>query len=115
MHSMRVVILSSHSLFAEGVASRLRQHSEYVDLHHVDVRQPNSLQRVLDARPSVVILDATEPDIDRQCPLGAMFQSLPSLKVIRLDPHQDHVQVVTSEKRLAGEVRDLVDLIEGNI
>jgi len=115
MHLTRVVILSSHSLFAEGVASRLRQHSGHVDLQHVDVRQPNALARVFDAQPSVVILDATDPDIDRQCPLGVMFQSLPALKVIRLDPQQDHVQVVTSEQRLAGEVRDLVDLIEGNI
>lgn len=114
MRLTRVVILSSHSLFAEGVASRLRQHGRHVDLQHVDVRQPDALMSVIDAHPSVVILDATDPNVDRQCPLGVMFQSLPSLRIIRLDPQQDRVQVVTSEQRLAGEVRDLVDLIEGN-
>lgn len=108
----RVVILSGRSLFAEGVASRLRQHGDHIDLHNVDYREPDALAQVVAIQPSTIILDATDPDVDQQCPLGAVLDALPSLKVLRLDPAQNLIQVVTSEQRQAAEVNDLISLIE---
>jgi hypothetical protein len=63
------------------------------------------------SQPSVVILDAHDPDVDRQYPLATMLEALPSLKVIRLDSQQEHIQVVTSEQRRAASVDDLLDVI----
>jgi DNA-binding NarL/FixJ family response regulator len=107
-----VVILSGHSLFAEGVASRLRQHPQRVNLEVMDVRHPDVMAQVASARPSAVILDATDPDIDRLCLLARLQLALPGLKVICLDPGQDRVQVMTSEQLPAGQVFDLLDVIE---
>ena len=112
MARARVVILSGRSLFAEGVASRLRQHSDQIELHNVDYRQADALAQVIALQPSTVILDATDPDVDTQCPLGSVLEALPSLKVLRLGPQQNQVQVVTSEQRQATEVSDLISLIE---
>ena len=108
----RVAILSGRSLFSEGVASRLRQHADEIELHTVDSRQTGALADVIALRPSAIILDATDPDIAHRCPLNVMLEALPSLRVIRLDPQQNLIQVVTSEQHTAEEVRDLIELIE---
>lgn len=113
MARTRVVILSGQSLFAEGVASRLRQHLDRLELVTIDSRKSDALQQVLDARPSTVILDAADVvDITQDCPLGDLIRELPSFKIIRLDSQQQEIRIVTSEQRLAGEVKDLIELIE---
>jgi DNA-binding NarL/FixJ family response regulator len=108
----RVVILSGRSLFAEGVASRLRQHSERLEIQTIDPHLANITEQVIAAQPTAVILDASDPDAEMHCSIGELLVALPSLKIIRLDPQQPQIQVVTSEQRTAGEVRDLIDLIE---
>lgn len=107
----RVVILSSRSLFGEGVATRLRQHLAESDVQTVDARQPDVLSRVIAVQPTVVILDATDVEAAQACSVGDLLKALPSLKLIRLDPQQKQVQVVTSEQRVVDEVRDLIDVI----
>ena len=110
MTRTRVVILSGHSLFAEGVASRLRQHLEQLELLTVDSGQSDALDRILAAQPATVILDASEAT--PHCFLDNLLQSLLSLKIIRLDPQYSTVQVVTSEQRPAGEVSELIKVIQ---
>ncbi len=113
MARTRVVILSGQSLFAEGVASRLRQHLDKLELVTIDSRKSDALQQVLDARPSTVILDAADVvDLTQDCPLADLLRELPSFKIIRLDSQQQEIRIVTSEQRLAGEVKDLIELIE---
>jgi DNA-binding NarL/FixJ family response regulator len=107
----RVVILSGRSLFAEGVASRLRQDEARVEVVTVDSREPTALAEVVAAGPAAVILDALDPAIPENCPLSRLLQALPSLKVLRLDVQQAQVQIVTSEQRSASEVRDLIEVI----
>ena len=112
MDQARVVILSGRSLFAEGVASRLRQHREHLHIQTIDPRHTNVTEQVIAAQPSAVILDASDPDAEMHFSMGELLAALPSLKIIRLDPQRPQIQVVTSEQRTAGEVRDLIDLIE---
>lgn len=115
MAHSRVVILSGHSLFAEGVASRLRQHLHELELEVVDPRQPDAIARITAARPSTVILDANDSEVIEACPLGRLLRALPALKVIRLDSQQQEIQVVTSELRSVSEVRDLIKVIESPV
>ena len=112
MDQARVVILSGHSLFTQGIASRLRQHSERLEIQIIDPHHADVSEQVVAAQPSAVIIDASDPDAEMYCSIGELLVALPSLKIIRLDPQQPQVQVVTSEQRTAGEVRDLIDLIE---
>ncbi len=110
-----VVILSGHSLFAEGVANRLRQYLEQVEITIVNPLQPDAMAQVAAARPSFVILDVTDSEAIRLYPLSKLLLLLPQLKVIRVNPQQGQVQVVTSEQRPAVVVRDLVEVIEQSI
>ena len=107
----RVAVLSSQSIFVEGVVASLRQSLGEQSLTIVDARQSDSLQRVLAARPNSVILDATDSVIAEQCPLEGLLDAMPALTVIRLDPHHDRIQVVKSEQHRGGQLSDLIDVI----
>jgi DNA-binding NarL/FixJ family response regulator len=108
----RVVIFSSHQLLAEGVASRLHQYLPQLELTFVDSRQPDSLAQIKAVQPSVLIIDVSDTEAARLCSLSELLLLLPMVKVFRLDPHQDQIQVVTLEKHPAQNVHDLVELIE---
>ena len=58
-----VVILSGQSLFAEGIASRLRQYPHLVQLEIVDPRRPDAMAQITAAQPSAVILDVADPGL----------------------------------------------------
>ena len=107
-----VVILSGHTLFAEGVATRLGKQTDRVKLHVVDSSQENALEQVSSVQPAAVILDATDPDATRNCPLTSLFQALPAVRVIRLDPQSSQIQVVTSQRRQAADIAELIDVIQ---
>jgi len=106
-----IVILSSHLLFAEGVASRIREYLQNVEIEIVDPRQSDARAQITAARPSVVIWDDSDPGVSRHLSLSQLLRALPRCKVIRLDPQQEQIQVVTSEQRPAVQVSDLVEAI----
>jgi DNA-binding NarL/FixJ family response regulator len=107
-----VVILSGKTLFTEGVAARLRTHEDWLDLHVVDADRGDALQQVVSARPSAVILDADDPQVTRHCSLNQLFQALPEVRVVRLDPERDQIQLLTSEQHLAADFADLINVIQ---
>ncbi|MFQ5577154.1 MAG: hypothetical protein ACE5G8_09240 [Anaerolineae bacterium] len=109
---MCVAILSGHSLFADGVASRLRQILQNVKLIVVDPAQTDAATRIIAAQPAIIILDVTDTEVTQTFSLSKLLLSLPTLKVIRLDPQRDQIQVVTSVQHPAVEVSDLVEVIE---
>ncbi|NIS79029.1 MAG: hypothetical protein GTO14_02120 [Anaerolineales bacterium] len=107
----KVVVLSSRSLYSEGVLSRLQQHAGQIELHVVDGRLPDSLAEITSLSPSAVILDATDAEVAKHCPLERMLQDIPGLKIIRLDPEQQGFLVVTSQQHQAEEVQDLLEIL----
>ena len=107
-----VVILSSQSLLAEGVASRLRQYLNHTELEIVDPRQADAMLNIINIQPSILLLDITDAEAVRICSLSKLLLSLPELKIIRLDPQHEQIQVVTSEQHPAVNVHDLIEIIE---
>jgi len=110
--STSVVVLTGHTLFAEGIAARLRHYADRIDLHVVGTDQDDVLDRVIEAAPGAVILDTTDPEVTRRCSLGRLFQALPEVRVVRLDPERDQFQLVTSEQREAADIGDLIEVIQ---
>ena len=111
MMDTHVVILSGQLLFAGAIANRLRQYLQQVELEVLDPRQDNLMARITASRPSVVILDVTDCELDGLCSLNDLLFSFSKIKVIQLD-RQGHIQVITSAQHPAVEVHDLVTIIE---
>jgi hypothetical protein len=109
--SASIVIVAHHSLFADGVAAWLGQHLATVELASVDPWLPDAAERIVAARPSAVLLVSLMPDVARSCRVEELLRSLPGLKVVRLDPAVQNVQVMTSRQCPVGSVRDLAEII----
>lgn len=113
MHQ-QIVLLSDHSLFAQGIASRFEQHSERVHVHFVNPRDEDCYNQISAIQPDVVILSvlsASEAEMKEDCTLCDLISAFPSIRIIRLNADQDPVQVITSEQIRLNEVRDLLDLL----
>jgi len=108
----RLVILSNHSLFAEGVASRLLQYPERVDFRFVDPQQAEYLEQIKEICPSAVIIDAADTEPTQRCLLCDLLKALANVTIIRLEVQQKDIQVVTSSQHPLTEVRDILDIIE---
>ena len=107
-----LAIASGRSLFAAGVASRLRQYLPEVELKLIDLRQADAPRQIASVQPTVVILDVTDPEVVELLPLQQLLKVQPSLKIIHLDPQQAEIQVITSQQHVAAEVQDLVRMIK---
>lgn len=111
----RVVILTHHSLFVEGVAARLRQHFPANEIQTVDAGLPAVVSEVIAAQPVFVIVDVTDNGVEKACPLSTLLSTLPTLTVMRLDPEHDYIQMVTSKTQTVRELRDLVGMIGSTV
>jgi len=107
----RVVILSGHSLFAEGIASRLQQYAEQVEVVFVDPGQEDYLDQVADLKPSTVFIDAQDTKTNQCCLLCELLIAFPDIALVRLTVDQKDVQVITSQKQCFGEVQDLIEIL----
>lgn len=112
MKPNRLVILSNHSLFAEGVASRLLQYPERVDVCFVDPQQADYLEKIKENRPSAVIIDAADTHRSQCCLLCDLLMALANVTIIRLEVQHKDIQVVTSSQHPLTEVKDILDIIE---
>jgi len=109
---MAFVILSSRSLFAEGMATRLGQFLGADELVTVDALRPQALQSVIAAAPSVVLLDAGDEAVSQLAPLSVLLTALPTLRIIQFDPRGHQVQVITSACQNVDQAQDLVALLK---
>jgi hypothetical protein len=107
-----VVILSDQALLAEGIASRLREYLQCVSLEIVNRREAGAMAQITALGPSIVILDVTDSEIVQSSSLSALLLAFPGLPIIRLDPEQEQIQLVTSETHRAVEVRDLAKVVD---
>lgn len=111
MGRRRIVILSGQSLFAEGIASRLKEYPQEVNVAVVDPKAPECFALISAHKPSVIILDASDGITSKMCPLNRLLTLVPDLKIIHLDSQKEQVQVVTSEQHKAAEVADLIRML----
>lgn len=111
MSRTRVVILTSRSMFSEGIAARLGQFLDRIDLLVVDSRDPGYPATIHQAQPAVVVLEANDENVDRLCPLDKILAAAPEVRVIRLDRDLDQIHVVTGELRTVNEPADFIDML----
>lgn len=107
----RVIILAGQSLIANGVTSRLRSKETQLDFDVVSLDEENSLQRLKDANPSVVILDVDDPNVNKQFPLTTLMEAFSSLKVICLNPESSQTRVIQWGLQPINQITDLLNAL----
>ena len=108
---IRIVIMSNHSLFADGIASRLQQYPQQVDVMFVDPHQPDYLDQIKQLEPTAVVVDAADVCQDQCCVICDLLQSKLNVTIIRLEVQRKDIQIITSEQRSIEEVKDILPII----
>lgn len=111
MVQTRIVILSGHSLFAEGIASRLQQDTNRVEVISIDFDQGNYLAQIAEIQPSTVFIDSQDAQATKCSLLCELLIAFPDLTLVRLTVDQKDVQVITSQKQCFEEVQDLIEIL----
>jgi hypothetical protein len=107
----RIAVLSGRTLFAEGLAASLRRDLNEQAVRTIDAHQPELIEQLVAFEPRVVILDATDDDVNHRYPLDALLGALPGLTILRVDPQYQRLQVVTSQLRPIRSMSDIVGMI----
>jgi DNA-binding NarL/FixJ family response regulator len=107
----RVIVLTAHSMFTEGIAARLGQLLDQIDLQVVDSREPGCLAEIQEAQPAVIVLEANDENVDRFCSLDEILTVAPEVKVIRLDRDLDRIHVVTGEIMNVSQPDDFIGML----
>lgn len=110
--SKRIIILSGHSLLAEGIASRLRQYPQRADVRFVDPQQLDYVEQIAALQPSAIIIDAADTDTTQSCVLCDLLLTLENVTILRLEVQQKDIRVITSVQQQFDEVRDILDIID---
>lgn len=111
MAQTKVVVLSGHSLFADGTASRLEQYSGDLETVILDPAQPDIVKQLLEFKPAVAFIDPKDPHLCETASLAVIFQALPDLRVVMLDSQSADIQILSSRSFAADAVRDLVEAL----
>ena len=107
-----IVVLSTQTLFAEGLVANLRQKSAKYQLQKLDARLPDLLEQLAAFQPNLVLLDATDASVIDRGLLESLLTTLPALIIVRLDPQLGQMQVVTSQRHTITRMSDMVAVID---
>jgi hypothetical protein len=108
---IRVVILTEHSIYTDGITRRLRGSPHGFDLHVIDQREIDAMEQTAAIQPSAIILENGSAGVDYQC-LDGLMRHIPNAKLILIDPSTSSLKVIQWENLLAEGWNDLVKLLE---
>jgi hypothetical protein len=107
----RIAMMTNHSLFSDGLISRLREYPEQLELQVFDPSKPDVISNIVEFRPLVIILEETE---EQQLDISSfkyMLTILPNLLIIYIYLNQPDILIIQSERHLATGVGELINII----
>jgi len=107
----RIFILSTHSLFSQGVESLLRRETG-LEVVGREADVDNAIGRIKELQPDVVILDSGDPASDPTIAVMRILREGVGAKVIGLNLQDNTICIYRGEQRVVKEVKDLIEAIE---
>ena len=109
----QVVVLSQHSLLADGIVSQLREHAQFFNVVVLDIFDVHNITaKLLDANPEIIIVDAIDEKSVTIISVASLLRLLPMAKIIYLKCNSDKIQVFMSEQWRIQESSSLFSILE---
>ncbi len=108
---MRVLILSNHPLFGQGVESLLRRETG-LEIVGRDADVDKAMERIKELQPDVVILDSGDPSCTLTPAVMRILREGVETKVIGLNLQDNTICIYRGEQRVVKEVKDLLEAME---
>lgn len=107
----RILMLSSHPLFSQGVESLLRREPE-LEIVGRETDVDKAIERIKELRPDVVIVDSGDPEIDAESLMGYLLQHKLGVNVVGLSLANNTIAVYRKEQIAIAAVEDLIKVIQ---
>lgn len=108
---LKVAMLTGHSLFADGLVSKLREYSNSFELRVFD-DQPDTVKELAAFHPFAVILEDNGTQPTRSWSLQQLLGILPGLMIIFLNLGQSEIMVIHGEQYAANGALELMEIIQ---
>ncbi|MBI5934800.1 MAG: hypothetical protein HY867_13940 [Chloroflexi bacterium] len=107
----RIAILTAHSLFADGITSRLQEYSTRLEFQVFDIGEAGFLAQVLAFNPSVIFLEEEVSSRYEECSLEQLLTNFTNVTIVFLHISESKIQVILSEQYVASDVHTLVEFL----
>jgi hypothetical protein len=107
----RIAMMTNHSLFAEGLISRMREYPEQLDLRVFDFLQPDVVSHIVEFKPLAIILEENEKQQLNVSSFAHLLALLPNLLIVYLYLNKPDILIIQSERHPANGVGELMDII----
>ena len=104
-------MIAGQSLLVQGMASRLPGYAEEYDLRILHPDHENWMEELLEAEPSVLVMDAQDPQARKVCPLVELMWKKPNLTVMLLSSEHSDLQVISSKRFSISDSQALMEQI----
>ncbi len=108
MHAIRIYIIASHPLFAQGVSSLLEAQPD-IQVVGLSEYSPGVVRDVETLQPDVVIIDSEQSA--RGQIIGALLGRIPALKLVGLSLDEDSISITYLQQKTGAAVEDLVTAV----
>lgn len=109
---LKVAVLTRRSLFAAGIASRLREHAELLEVQLIRAEAAEALVQLAQLEPAILLMDSTDVEAVTGFSLLDLWERLPRVRVVFLDPVSDHVRVCGCDPWLARGSEGLIAVMQ---
>jgi two-component system nitrate/nitrite response regulator NarL len=90
---IKIILVDDHPLFREGIASRLNMHED-IDIIAEAENGKQLLEKLVDAKPDIVMMDISMPEINGMDALEIVKEKFPDIRVIILSMHDDKEYII---------------------
>ncbi|MEW5941420.1 MAG: hypothetical protein AB1750_17280 [Chloroflexota bacterium] len=109
----KVVVITGHSLLAQGIISNLRKSSHALTVESLDAARPDLVDTLVLLQPEIVIKEAAPWQNEQGCSLNRLFEALPNLIVLEVNLNTSSVQLIRSGLYDASGFAGLMNVLEG--
>jgi DNA-binding NarL/FixJ family response regulator len=92
----RVALIAGQSLLLNGMASRLHNHAEQIDVELFDPNDESLIRQLQASPPSIIVMDAHDPELGNAPRLTDLFRLLPSVQVMMLTSERSDLHIISS-------------------
>lgn len=102
-------MLTGQSLLVQGMASRLLSQPDKFEVFVLHADGGDCRPSLREAKPNVIVMDTSDPDIRGFCLLADMIWEMPEATFLLMNSESSHLQVISSQRFPISDSQALLD------
>jgi len=111
----KLAVLSNQAILLQGIILQLSQFPQSFDLQVLDIEQEPLMEKLVENRPDLVVLDADDLTRSTSLRLADLFRRLPDLILVEVNIHTSSVHIIRSQTINASSMEDFQALLVNTV